>query len=392
MKKLTLLIILIHTTCFANIDAKVVKNLGLNDNYLQTNSFKIAYKELSRPKIISYYNGLLRRAPLSMKITKEMIQSKNLPKEFFFIPLIESSFRNQINKKNGPSGLWQIMPQTARNLNLTVNSSVDERLDLLKASNAATNYLKKYHKKFNKPYLAVMAYNAGEGRIISGLARASLDRYLELHPNEKNSQTVKIYQGYINNYIKNRKGMKNLYKVYGKYRNYFDYSYAVKNNKRDYFPKITVNYINKILVFSILNENNRFSSINQKSRYSIKAIDAPRGKSIKAIAKSISMNSKELVGINEHIRKDIIPKDYKNLKLNIPDTKLDVYNQNIAKIDINNIMNQNKNSSNNIYKVKSGDTLSQIASKNNVSIKKLRFIKRKKQNILSVGDEIEIIK
>lgn len=392
MKRILLLIILLTSISFANIEAKIAKNIGLDESYLQSNSFKLAYKEFSRPKIISYYNGLLRKSALNMQITRELIENKKLPDELFFIPLIESSYKNQINGKNSPRGLWQIMPQTGRNLKLTVNESVDERLDLLKSTNAAGTYLKKYYKIFNKWYLAIMAYNSGEGRVISGLARASLDRYLEINPSEQNSAAVKQYKSYINEYTKTKKGIKNLYIVYERYAKYYDYSYAVKNNHKDYFPKTTINYINKILVFSILNEQNKFSAIDKKSKYNLEAVDAPKGKSLKAIANAIAINSSEFININKHIKKDIVPSNVNNLKLNIPHTKLDVYNQKIANIKINNQVNIKNDRINNIYVVKAGDTLSQIASKHNVSTKKLRIIKRKKPNIISVGDEIEIIK
>ena len=108
----------------------------------------------------------------------------------FFIPLFESSYINQ-GKGKGPGGLWQIIPQTASNLKLRIDDNIDERLDLLKSTNAAGTYLRKYYKTFNKWYLAIAAYNSGEGRIISGVARASLDKYLEENPEQESNPTVK---------------------------------------------------------------------------------------------------------------------------------------------------------------------------------------------------------
>ena len=64
---------------------------------------------------------------------------------FFCIPLIESHFVNQTRGKNAPSGLWQITAETARGLRLRNDEFIDERLDLIKSTDAASTYLKKYY-------------------------------------------------------------------------------------------------------------------------------------------------------------------------------------------------------------------------------------------------------
>ncbi len=405
-------IVLIITLClnvFADeIKQKVVKELGINSSFLNTQIFISTYSSYSSK--VNYYNNLLNKSALNMEIVKEEIEKRALPEAMFFIPLIESSYVNQ-GRGKGPGGLWQIIPQTASNLNLKINDSIDERLDLIKSTNAAASYLKRYYRMFDRWYLAIAAYNSGEGRVISGVARASLDRYLEQNPNEHTNPTIKVYKKYIDDYLKNKRGMSNLYTIYERYKEHFDFNYLVENNHKDYLPKHTISYISRIVTFTILKEKGEFSAINKQAKYNLETIDVPKGASFKTLASTLNMSSDELKNINKHIKKDTFPTNIKSYNIYIPHTKLDVYNQkkgNIKQVIVENnnkdvkssdkiTKNEtNKTSSlknkNMIYIVKSGDTIEGIAKKHKTTTKKLKFISRKNKKVLSIGDKIEIIK
>lgn len=248
MIKIIILVFVFYFQSFADeIKLKVLNELGLNSSFLDTQIFNSVYDEYSSSTKISYYNNILRKSALNMEIVREEIEKKKLPDAMFFIPLFESSYINQ-GKGKGPGGLWQIIPQTASNLKLRIDDNIDERLDLLKSTNAAGTYLRKYYKTFNKWYLAIAAYNSGEGRIISGVARASLDKYLEENPEQESNPTVKIYKNYIDEYNRTKKGMSSLYLVYEKYKDYFDFTYLVKNNHKDYFSKTQLSIYQKLLL------------------------------------------------------------------------------------------------------------------------------------------------
>jgi membrane-bound lytic murein transglycosylase D len=60
-----------------------------------------------------------------------------LPLDLKYIPVVESGFTNATSHA-GAAGYWQLMPETARGLGLTVNDAVDERLDIAKATLKAT--------------------------------------------------------------------------------------------------------------------------------------------------------------------------------------------------------------------------------------------------------------
>ena len=150
MYKFLILILFFVNTLFSSVledDLKVLNDLGLESSFLSEKSLLDTFDEYSSSYNISYYNNMLRKSSLNAQIVKTEIKNENLPDAVFFIPLLESSFVNQTRGKNSPAGLWQIMPQTAKNLRLRNDESIDERLDLIKSTDAASSYLRKYYKK-----------------------------------------------------------------------------------------------------------------------------------------------------------------------------------------------------------------------------------------------------
>ena len=91
----------------------------------------------------------------------------NLPPELLAIPVIESHYRIMVKSPKGAAGLWQFMPETARNFGLKVNKEVDERLDPIKSTLAAVKYFKKLYSVFGDWQLVLASYNAGHNKIIT---------------------------------------------------------------------------------------------------------------------------------------------------------------------------------------------------------------------------------
>lgn len=406
MRKLLAIILLVKFFCVSLVaDDKyhIFNELQLQTKFLETNDFKSKYKELSSLKKINYYDNLIKKFSISSKIVQDELEAQNLPEAFFFIPLIESNFSNKVSK-SGPVGIWQIMPLTANILKLKRDEFVDERLDLVQSTKAATSYLKKYYKKFGKWYLSVLAYNAGEGRIIHGVARATLDNYLENNPTMYHDKVIKLYNLYINDYKHSKKGIDNLYIIYkdlGVKLGYFDYVYLLKhNNKRDYLPKTSVKYINMLSAFSIIAGENKFSNLKHTPRYELYKTDAPKGYSIKAISDALQIDFSEFKALNKHFIKDIIPNNSKKYNLYFPGTKKELFealalsNKNIqvVKPNIDKKEKTTIKSDVHIHKVQNGDTLYVIAKKYGVSVKKLKKDNKKKSDRLKIGEIIEIYK
>lgn len=122
-----------------------------------------------------------------------LLQKEGLPKELFFLAMIESGFNNSAYSRAKATGTWQFMKATARSYGLTINHWVDERRDPVKSTIAAARYIRDLYSQFNDWYLAIAAYNAGPGKIRSAIRRSKSRDYWVLAQSAYISRETKEY-------------------------------------------------------------------------------------------------------------------------------------------------------------------------------------------------------
>ncbi|MCS7171087.1 MAG: lytic transglycosylase domain-containing protein [Aquificaceae bacterium] len=104
----------------------------------------------------------LQRANYYMPLIKPIVKKHGLPEELALLPVIESAFNNFAVSRSGAAGLWQFIPSTAIRYGLRVDHYVDERFDVIKATDAAMRYLKDLYNMFGNWELTLASYNCGE--------------------------------------------------------------------------------------------------------------------------------------------------------------------------------------------------------------------------------------
>jgi len=113
-----------------------------------------------------FKEGLVRSGQWMPKIQK-IFQEQGLPAELAALPHVESSFNPYAYSKVGAAGMWQFMPSTGRRF-LRIDNTVDERLDPYKSSRAAASFLEQNYAILGSWPLALTAYNHGP----AGMRRA----------------------------------------------------------------------------------------------------------------------------------------------------------------------------------------------------------------------------
>lgn len=107
----------------------------------------------------------LKRANRYMPIIVPILKANGVPEDLVYLSAIESNFDPLALSGAKAAGLWQFMPSTGREYGLEVNDYVDERYHPIKATEAATKYLKNAYAKYGSWESVAASYNAGMGRI-----------------------------------------------------------------------------------------------------------------------------------------------------------------------------------------------------------------------------------
>lgn len=121
----------------------------------------------------SYLNRTIRRAAPYMHYIYEEVKKRNLPAELVLLPIVESAYNPlAINRSSGASGLWQLMPGTARGFGVRQDWLFDGRRDIHTSTHAALDYLTYLQHFFSGDWLlALAAYDTGEGNVQRAIRR-----------------------------------------------------------------------------------------------------------------------------------------------------------------------------------------------------------------------------
>ena len=103
----------------------------------------------------------IKKAYKYFPIIEKILAENGVPDDFKYLSVAESDLSNAVSPA-GAKGFWQFMKKTGQYYDLEINSQIDERYHLEKATQAFCKYIKSDYKRFNNSWLmAAAAYNMG---------------------------------------------------------------------------------------------------------------------------------------------------------------------------------------------------------------------------------------
>jgi len=255
--------------------AYVLSEFDIEGDYIYDDSFeKFVLK--NEKKIKRFYTHARERGDTLLPLVQRHLMEDELSDLFMYISMVESGFNTEIVSPKKAVGLWQFMPLTAKEYNLSVCNSYDERCDPVISTKAAISHLKRLHKRFGKWYLAIMAYNCGEGRLAKAIRRAGSDDLATL----------------LNSYEK-------------------------------YLPGETRAYIKKILLVALIGESEIIDFESRSSEFL--AVDVDAGESLKELAALLEMKLSLLQKLNPQYKNASLPEKKTSYKVMIPEDKMVIF-------------------------------------------------------------------
>ena len=326
---------------------------------------ELPYNEAVKKSIEAYtvrlrnkVSFMLGAANFYMPIFEEALDAYDLPLELKYLPIIESALNPTALSRRRASGLWQFILSTGKIYGLENNSLVDERRDPVKASWAASRYLKDLYNIYKDWSLVLAAYNCGPGNVNKAIRRA-------------NGAT-----------------------------DYWTLYYYLPRETRGYVPAfIAANYVMNYYC------EHGICPLESELPVHTDTIQISKDLNLNQVAAVCNISIEQLRSLNPQYKKDIIPGSNKPYVLRLPENQIGTFielqdsvfaykaDQYIGKRKTVAIKDGNGTSNSKgatYHRIRNGDTLGGIALRYNTTVSKLRQLNGIKGNNIRAGKTLRV--
>lgn len=332
-------------TSYSNFDSndlwqRVRDGFQLQDEYIAKTNYQIQQQKISLTSNTRSTEQLLSKGSPYLHYIVEQLESRNMPLELALLPAVESGYNPSAHSRVSAAGLWQFMPRTGTQFNLQQTRWYDGRLDIIASTNAALDYLQYLHNMFNDWPLALAAYNSGEGTVKRAIQRNQAE-----------------------------------------------------NRPTDYWnlplPTETKNYVPKLLALSkiVFSPQQYKINIPQLANEPYFAeVEVNNQIKLNTLASLLAVNGEDLKALNAGLKVEAVIENQSPKKLLIPTNKVFAFNDLMASGQLR----SETIPSWDYYRVRSGDTISGIASRHKISTNELKTINKLANNQLKIGQQLQV--
>ena len=163
-------------------DSEWLRSLKLPDIPVRWDPQVLRYLDYFKndPKGHLVMGNWLRRAGRFRALFDKTLEQYGLPRDLFYVAMVESGFDTSARSRVGAGGVWQFMPGAARAYGVEIGYWVDGRRDPERSVDAAARYLKDLYVRFGSWPLVLAAYNAGYGAVLKSITRYNTNDFWEL--------------------------------------------------------------------------------------------------------------------------------------------------------------------------------------------------------------------
>ena len=318
-----------------------------------------------RSYIRFYLKYMSRRLDVMMSLGQyyhpmfeDALNRYGVPEELKYLTIVESAMNPMATSRVGAAGLWQFMYSTGKLYGLEVNSLVDERRDVYKSTEAAAHFLSDLHRVFDDWTLAIAAYNCGPGNINKAIARSG--------------------------------GKRNFWEIY----------YFLPRETRGYIPAfIAVTYVMNYY------QAHGLRPVEVKAPVRTDTLMLTSDVLMGFVEEYTGVGDEELRTLNPQYRTDFIPASTGRYSLCLPTSKMELFiaNQDSIYAHSQDSLSRRplvvepeksgkgaKGGGGRYHTVKKGETLSSVARKYGISVKKLKELNGLKKDKITVGQRLRV--
>ncbi|MCG8533069.1 MAG: transglycosylase SLT domain-containing protein, partial [Desulfovibrionales bacterium] len=122
-----------------------------------------------------------------------ILKEENLPLDLKYVPIVESALRPHAKSTASAVGYWQFLKSTGKRYGLVINRGVDERRNIFKSTRAACKYIHKLYGETKSYPAALAGYNMGEYGLLDEIESQKTRDYFSLYlPLETQRYVYKI--------------------------------------------------------------------------------------------------------------------------------------------------------------------------------------------------------